>query len=145
MPVNTSTARYGFDAGLAFRDRGLAAVTATTSSNTILLDRLTSYFNSGDQAQNLNAFAVVEVETLTVSGATFSVALQAGVGAGFTNSFDLLSLPVAATGIFILPLVRERLALANASADRVRVTFTVTGGTSPNAQFNAFLTQVLGH
>lgn len=147
MPVNPSTARYAVDGDLVLRARGLATVSATTATNALLLDRLTSYWNAGDQAQNLQTLAVVEVEASPTGGATHTAVVQVGVGAGFTSPTDLVSIPVAnnAAGVYLLPFTRERIIQALPTADRIRVSFTFTGGTTPTAAFNAFLTQVLGH
>lgn len=148
MPVNPTTARYGFDASHVFRDRGLAAITTTTATTTILLDRLTSYFNANDQAQNLNTLLIVEVEAAPTGTITaFNATLQAGTGAGFTGAATVISfdLPTAAAGVYVLPVSRERIIqAAGATGDRIRVNFTLTG-TTPSAQVNAFLSNVLGH
>lgn len=146
MPVNPSSARFAFDGDLVLRARGLSAVTATTATNALLLDRLSAYWNTGDFAQNLQTLAVVEVEASPTGGATHTAAVQVGTGAGFANPTDLFTVSVAnnAAGVYLLPFTRERIAQVLPAADRIRVNFTFAAGTSPTAQFNAFLAQVLG-
>ena len=145
MPVNPSTTRWGYDSLLVFRDRGLAALTTTTATPAILLDRLISYWNAGDQAQNLQSFVAVEVENLSGTITTLNATVQVGTGAGFTSpaAVAALDLPQVA-GVYLIPIARERIVQASATADRIRVNFTIAG-TTPTAGLNAYLTQVLGH
>lgn len=146
MPANASVNRFALDTdpNVLLRAKGLAAVTADTASGTMLLDVLTSYWDSGELAQNLEFVIVVEFETLALGGGTLNAIVQVDDNASFSSPTAVETRAIAATGRYVFSVTREELNRADIAATHLRVLTDVTGGTTPSWSFNVYAAPTVG-
>lgn len=145
MPVNSSVSRFHLDNDTVLRARGLAAVSADTASTALPLDVLSSYWDNGELANSLQFAVIVEIESLSLGGGTLDIQVQVDDAVGFPSPVIVQNRAAAATGRLVFVLTREQINAADINATHIRVFADLTGGTSPQFAFSAFLSPLVGH
>lgn len=149
MSVQNSTNRFPFDALLALEPFGSSNITATgASTNTLSLDVLSSYWASGDVAQDFQFAVVTEVNAWdhTTGDETYVQTLQVCATSGFGSGVvTVATQAITGIGRYVSVVTREQIAaaLAGATTGFLRVEMTL-GGTTPILGYFAYASPMVG-
>lgn len=136
-----SEVSYTYDADLAFRTPGSAAVTATASVGEIALDKLVNA-REGDQKNKLGAEMydiVIAISALDTADADETYQFDAVVGpAGLAGAVTAGSVSAVGDGQYVIKLDGHTLEKLSADRESIGLNLTV-GGTTPSVTFSAWL------
>lgn len=127
-----------FDALLELRAPSAAARTATgaDAAKEFPLTPVNTW-NEDPHAQTVDV--VVDITAISLSGATIVIGVEVDTSSGFASPVEVVRLNASAVGRFILPVNMELVDKLEPGATHIRTNCTITGGTTPSIDFNAFI------
>lgn len=142
MAIMKTPFPYQYDAELALRAPGSAAVTATAATDEFDLGALTAYWNGADGEVAAEQLAiVVDVTEIDVADTneTYTFQVQTDSEAAFGDTpVGSFQLAVAATGVYVFLLDVDTLRLLDADGAFVRLNLTIAG-TTPSITYAAWV------
>lgn len=147
MSVKASKNRFSIDAETVLQAEASSPITATAgSTNTLSLDALSAYWNSGDLAMK-HQFAIIMHVTAIDTGdgdETYVVGPQVDSVAAFSDSpVSLSTKTITSTGRYEFVVTREEVEAADANGAFIRLLATL-GGTTPSLTYHAYVAPIVG-
>lgn len=149
MSVKMSANRFSFDAATVLQPSTAAAVAASAASaDFISLDVLTSYWASGDVAEELDMAVVIETTAVSGTLPTVAFTVQVAPDSGaFSAPVAIGAAPVVSnTGRTVIVIDRDDIVAALGASPTVGSLrlFATLGGTSPSFTYNAWVAPLAG-
>lgn len=150
MSVKMSANRFPLDSltVLSSRTATTSTITSTAASdNFIPIDVLTSYWATGDIAENLDMAVVIEVAATAGTAPTFSAAVQVAPDSGaFSAPVATDTLAITGAGRYVMIVDRDDLytALGTATTAASLRLYLTLGGTSPSITYLAYVSPLTG-
>lgn len=147
MSVKMGANRFPLDSLTVLAPAGTVLSASGASPSSISVDVLTSYWATGDLAENLDMAVVIEVTNTGGTTPTFSSAVQVAPDSGaFTSPVAVDTLAITGTGRYVQVIDRDDLVTAlgtSATVASLRLYLTL-GGTTPTITYSAYVAPLTG-